>query len=52
MVQHILGISSGIRAGILWLGLIFVVIHWPLFVMDRGQSLIISPLFDGTNYAY
>ena len=20
--------------------------------MDRGQSLIISPLFDGTNYAY
>ena len=21
-------------------------------VMDRGQSLIISPLFDGTNYAY
>ena len=20
--------------------------------MDRGQSLIIDPLFDGTNYAY
>ena len=29
-----------------------VLIHWPLFVMDRGQSLIIHPLFDGTNYAY
>ena len=28
------------------------VIHLPLFVMDRGQSLIIPPLFDGTNYAY
>ena len=24
----------------------------PLFVMDRRQSLIIPPLFDGTNYAY
>ena len=23
-----------------------------LVVMDRGQSLIIPPLFDGTNYAY
>ena len=23
-----------------------------MFVMDRGQSLIISPLFDGTNYVY
>ena len=23
-----------------------------MFVMDRGQSLIIPPLFDGTNYAY
>ena len=21
-------------------------------VMDRGQSLLIPPLFDGTNYAY
>ena len=29
-----------------------MLIHWPLFVMDRGQSLIIPPLFDGTNYAY
>ena len=35
------------------LGLIFaVLIHWPLFVMDKGQLLIIPPLFDGTNYAY
>ena len=23
-----------------------------MFVIDRGQSLIIPPLFDGTNYAY
>ena len=23
-----------------------------MFVMDRGQSLIIPPLFDSTNYAY
>ena len=23
-----------------------------MFVMDRGQSLIIPPLFDGTNYVY
>ena len=23
-----------------------------MFVMDRGQSLITPPLFDGTNYAY
>ena len=23
-----------------------------MFVMDRGQSLIITHLFDGTNYAY
>ena len=23
-----------------------------MFFMDRGQSLIIPPLFDGTNYAY
>ena len=29
-----------------------VLIRWPLFVMDRGQSLIILPLFDGTNYAF
>ena len=27
-------------------------IHGPLFVMDRKQSLIIPPLFDGTNYTY
>ena len=34
-------------------GLIFaMLIYWPLFVIDRGQSLIIPPLFDGTNYAY
>ena len=34
-------------------GLIFAgLIYWPLFVMDRGHSLIIPPLFDGTNYAY
>ena len=23
-----------------------------MFVMDRGQFLIIPPLFDGTNYVY
>ena len=23
-----------------------------MFVMDRGQSLIVPHLFDGTNYAY
>ena len=23
-----------------------------MFIIDRGQSLIIPPLFDGTNYAY
>ena len=23
-----------------------------MFVMDRGQFLIITPLFDGTNYVY
>ena len=35
------------------LGLMFaVLIHWPLFVMDKGQSSIIPPLFDGINYAY
>ena len=27
-------------------------IHWPLFVMDKEQFLIIPPLFNGTNYAY
>ena len=27
-------------------------IHWSLFVIDKGQSFIIPPLFDGTNYAY
>ena len=30
----------------------FCVIHWLLFVMDRGQSLIIPPLFNDTNYVY
>ena len=29
-----------------------MLIHWPLFVMDRGKFLIIPHLFDGTNYAY
>ena len=29
-----------------------VLIHWPLFVMDREQSLIMPHLFDDTNYAY
>ena len=29
-----------------------MLIHWPLFVMDRGPSLIIPHLFDGTNYAH
>ena len=53
MGQYILGLSSGIRAGTLWLGFnLCCVIHLPLFVMDRGQSLIIPPLFDDTNYAY
>ena len=53
MGQFVFVLSSGIKAGTLWLGLIFaVLIHWPLFVMDRGQSLIILHLFDSTNYAY
>ena len=53
MGHSVCGLLSGIRADTLWLGLIFaVLIHWPLFVMDRRQSLIIPPLFDGTNYAY
>ena len=53
MGQFVFGLSSGIRAGILWLGFnLCYVIHWPLFVMDRGQYLIIPPLFDGTNHAY
>ena len=53
MGHSVCGLSNGIRVGTLWLGLIFaVLIHWPLFVMDRGKSLIIHPLFDGTNYAY
>ena len=53
MGQYILGLSSGIRAGTLWLGFnLCCVIYWPLFVMDRGQSLIMPPLFDWTNYAY
>ena len=53
MDHSVCGLSSGIRADTLWLGLIFaVLIYWPLFVMDRGQLLIIPHLFDGTNYAY
>ena len=53
MGQFVFGLLSGIRASTLWLGLIFaVLIRWSLFVMDRGQSLIIPHLFDGTNYAY
>ena len=31
---------------------LYCVIHWPLFVMDWWQSLIIPHLFHGTNYAY
>ena len=53
MGQYILGLSSGIRAGTLWLGFnLCCMIHLPLFVMDRGQFLIIPPLFDDTNYTY
>ena len=53
MGQYVFGLSNGIRADTLWLRLIFtVLIHWPLFFMNKGQSLIIPHLFDGTNYAY
>ena len=53
MGQYILSLSSGIRADKLWLGFnLCYVIYWPLFIMDREQSLIIPPLFDGINYAY
>ena len=53
MDHSVCGLSSGIRADTLWLGLIFaVLIYWPLFVMDRGQLLIIPSLFDDTNHAY
>ena len=31
---------------------LYCVIHWPQFVMDRGQSLIIPHLFNGTNYLH
>ena len=53
MGHSVCGLSSGIRVGTLWLGfnLCYVDPLTPI-VMDRGQSLIIPPLFDGTNYAY
>ena len=53
MSQYVFGLSSGIIVDTLWLWLIFAV--WsidPCFVMDRGQSLIIPPLFDGINYVW
>ena len=52
MGHSVCGLSSGIRAGTLWLGfnLCYVDPLTPV-VMDRGQSLIIPHLFDGTNYA-
>ena len=31
---------------------LYCMTHWPLFVIDRGQSLIIPSLFDSTNYTY
>ena len=53
MGHLVCGLSSGIREGTLRLGFnIFCVDPLTLVVMDRGQSLIIPPLFDGTNYAY
>ena len=53
MGHLVCGLSSGIREGTLWLGFnIFCVDPLTLVVMDRGQSLIIPPLFDGTNYVY
>ena len=33
-----------------WINLLSVILD-PI-VMDHGQSLLIPPLFDGTNYAY
>ena len=53
MGHSVYGLSSGIRAGTLWLGfnLCYVDLLTPV-VMDRGQSLIIPHLFDDTNYAY
>ena len=52
MGHLVYGLSSGIRAGTLWLGFNICCID-PLtpVVMDRGQFLIIPPLFDDTNYA-
>ena len=53
MDQFVFGLSSGIRADTLRLGFnLYCVDPLTLFVMDRGQLLIIPPLFDGTNYAY
>ena len=53
MGHLVCGLSSGIKTDTLWLGLIFIVlIHWLQIVLYRGQSLVIPPLFDGTNYAY
>ena len=53
MGHSVYGLSSGIRAGTLWLGFnLYCVDLLTSVVMDRGRSLIIPPLFDGTNYAY
>ena len=53
MGHWVCGLSSGIKAGTLWLGFDLCCVD-PLtpVVMDRRQSLIIPPLFYGTNYAY
>ena len=53
MGHSICGLSNGIKAGTLWLGFNLCYVD-PLIpvVMDRGQSLIIPSLFDGTNYTY
>ena len=53
MGHSVCGLSSDIRAGTLWLGFNLCYVN-PLtpVVMDKWQSLIIPPLFDGSNYAY
>ena len=53
MGHLVCSLSSGIRAGTLWLGFnLYCVDPLNPVVMDRGQLLIIPHLFDGTNYAY
>ena len=53
MGHSVCGLSNGIRAGTLWLGFnLYCVDPLTPVVMDRGRSLIIPLLFDGTNYAY